>query len=147
MEPPTFLELPITIAPSRPLPGRHEEDLEHLAGAARGELRIPRCLDCDRQFWPSGPVCRFCFGRHLDWVSDPGTGVVNSWVKAHKQYFEGDVVPYVVVQVTLDSGPRLTTSWTGDRDPVVGEPVAVAFFSVTKGDDQRWLPQFGPAAP
>ena len=144
---PIFLELPITIDPARPLPSRHEEEIEHLDGAARGELRIPRCLDCEREFWPSGPVCRFCFGRHLDWVTDSGAGVVNSWVKAHKEYFAGDVVPYVVVQVTLDSGPRLTTSWTANRDPVIGEPVSVSFFSMTKGDVERWLPAFGPRQP
>lgn len=141
---PIFLELPILIDPTRPLPSRHEEDIEHLEGAERGELRLPRCLDCDTEFWPSGPVCRFCFGRNLDWVTDPGSGVVNSWVKAHKAYFEGDTVPYVVVQVTLDSGPQLTTSWTGAKDPVIGHAVAVSFRSVTKGDVTRWLPEFGP---
>ena len=144
---PIFLKLPITIDPTRPLPGRHEEDLEHLAGAGRGELRLPRCLDCQRKFWPSGSVCRFCFGRRLEWVTDPGTGVVNLWVKAHKQYFEGDDLPYVVVQVTLDSGPRLTTSWTGYRDPVIREPIAVSIFAVRKSDDERRLPQFGPPGP
>lgn len=144
MTKPIFLELPIIIDPHRPLPANHEEDAEHLAGAARGELRLPRCADCGREFWPSGPVCRFCMGRNLSWVTDPGTGAVNAWVKSHKAYFEGDPVPYVVVQVTLDSGPRLTTSWTGHGDPVIGEPVTVSFFAVRRGETERWLPQFGP---
>ncbi|MDQ2849251.1 MAG: OB-fold domain-containing protein [Actinomycetota bacterium] len=140
----SFLELPITIDPTRPLPGRHEEDIEYLNGAARGELRMPWCNNCQTQFWPSGPVCRFCFGRDIEWVTDPGAGTVNAWIRGHKAYFEGDQVPYVVVQVTLDSGPRLTTSWTGQDDPVTGEPVAVSFLALHKGEQERWVPQFGP---
>jgi hypothetical protein len=64
-------------------------------------------------------------------------------VRFHKRYYEGDVVPYVVVQVKLDSGPRLTTSWTGTNDPIPGAPVTVSFRHVGGGVH---LPEFGPAA-
>lgn len=126
---------------ARPLPLRHPEDREHLDGAVRGELRIPVCHTCGKEFWPPGPVCPRDFGRDLGWVTDPGTGTVNAWVRFHKQYFTGDVVPYTVVQVDLDSGPRLTTTWAGGTDPEIGGPVAVSFREV---DDGVVLPEFGP---
>lgn len=127
----------------RPLPPRYPEDIEHLDGAARGELRIPRCHRCGRAFWPAGPICPRDGSRNVEWVTDPGTGAVSSWVRFHKRYYADDPVPYVVVQVELDSGPRLTTSWAGQADPEVGERVAVSFRAVRP---DVYLPEFGPAA-
>lgn len=128
---------------ARPLPTRYPEDVEHLDGAARGELRIPICHTCGHEFWPPGPACPRDFGTDLGWVTDPGTGTVNSWVRFHKRYFAGDDVPYVVVQVRLDTGPRLTTTWTGPGDPEIGGAVAVSFRAL---DDGSTLPEFGPVA-
>ncbi|MGD9528505.1 Zn-ribbon domain-containing OB-fold protein [Pseudonocardia sp.] len=131
---------------ARPLPARYPEDVEHLDGAARGELRIPWCTRCGAAFWPPGPVCPRDFAPAPGWVGDAGTGTVSSWVRFHKSYFAGDEVPYVVVQVRLDSGPRITTTWTGAADPVVGEPVGVAFREVGRhpGGEPAVLPEFGP---
>jgi uncharacterized protein len=128
----------------RPLPPRFPEDVEHLDGAARGELRIPRCRRCGQAFWPAGPVCPRDFSPDVRWVTDPGTGAVTSWVRFHKRYYADDPLPYLVVQVRLDSGPRLTTSWAGDQeaDPVCGQRVAVSFREVREG---VVLPEFGPA--
>ena len=135
------IKLPISMERTRPLPIRWTEDVEHLDGAARGEQRIPHCSACGHQFWPAGPVCPADFSADISWVTDPGDGVVNSWVRVWRPYFEGDEVPYVVVQVELDTGPRLTTSWTGTADPVIGGAVSVSFRQV--GPD-AWLPEFGP---
>jgi uncharacterized OB-fold protein len=129
---------------ARPLPVRYPEDVEHLDGAVRGELRIPVCRGCGEKFWPPGPVCPRDFGTDLGWVTDPGVGTVNSWVRFHKRYFAGDDVPYVVVQVRLDSGPRLTTTWAGPADPVVGGVVGVSFREVGDG---VVVPEFGPVTP
>jgi uncharacterized OB-fold protein len=126
---------------ARPAPNRYPEDVEHLDGATRGELRIPVCHSCGRTFWPPSPVCPADFGTDLGWVTDPGTGTVNSWVRFHKSYFAGDDVPYTVVQVRLDSGPRLTTTWAGTDDPRIGDPVAVTF---REAGDAVVLPEFGP---
>ena len=135
------ITLPVSIVPTRPLPIRWTEDIEHLDGAARGELRIPRCNTCGREFWPAGPVCPRDFSDDVEWVTDPGDGIVNSWVRVHRPYFVGDEVPYIVVQVELDTGPRLTTTWTGSEDPVMGEAVTVSFRPA--GED-AWLTEFGP---
>jgi uncharacterized OB-fold protein len=132
----------VTTHDARRLPARHPEDVEHLDGAARGELRLPFCRTCGRPFWPAGPVCPRDFSTDVAWLTDPGRGTVTSWVRFHKRYYDGDAVPYVVVQVTLDSGPRLTTSWTGADDPRAGEVVMVSFRHLGRG---AYLPEFGPA--
>jgi uncharacterized OB-fold protein len=126
---------------TRPLPVRYPDDVEHLDGALRGELRIPRCRRCGQAFWPAGPVCPRDLSRDVEWVTDPGDGTVTSWVRFHRRYYDGDPVPYVVVQVTLASGPRLTTSWAGSDDPARGQRVAVGFRSVADGVA---LAEFGP---
>jgi len=128
---------------SRPLPPAYAEDREHLDGAARSELRIPHCRACGARFWPAGPVCPRDFSPDVVWVTDPGRGTVTSWVRFHKRYYAGDEVPYVVVQVQLDSGPRLTTSWSGADDPITGAPVQVSF---RRAGADVYLPEFGPAA-
>jgi uncharacterized OB-fold protein len=125
----------------RPLPPRYPADVQHLDGATRGELRIPRCDTCGQAFWPPGPVCPRDFSTDVAWFTDPGSGTVTSWVRFHKSYYADDLVPYVVVQVALDSGPRLTTSWAGEHDPVCGEHVGVRFQAV---DEEVVLPEFGP---
>ena len=52
-------------------------------------------------------------------------------------------MPYVVVQVRLDSGPRLTSSWSGPDAPVCGQRAGVRFRDV--GDGVR-VAEFGSAA-
>jgi hypothetical protein len=64
-------------------------------------------------------------------------------VRFHKRYYEGDEVPYEVVQVELDEGPRLTTTWAGG-EPRVGLPVHVVFRRVADGVA---LPEFAPGEP
>lgn len=65
---------------------------------------------------------------------------MGTWVRFHKRYFEGDAVPYDVVQVELDEGPRLTTSFAGD-DPAVGMRVRAVFREASEG---IVLPEFAP---
>lgn len=125
----------------RPLPIRFPEDIEHLDGAARGELRVPACQSCGQQFWPPGPVCPRDFSADITWVTSPGTGNVHSWVQFHKRYFDGDEVPYVIAQVRLTEGPQLTTSWTGESPPRIGDPAIVSFREIKPG---VVLPEFGP---
>jgi uncharacterized OB-fold protein len=132
--------MPPTLRP-RPLPPRYPEDVEHLDGAARGELRIPQCRSCGSTFWPAGPVCPRDRSADIEWITDSGLGTVTSWVRFHKRYYADDVVPYVVVQVELDSGPRLTTSWAGREEPACGQRVGVSFREVAPG---VVLPEFGP---
>jgi uncharacterized protein len=110
-----------------PLPLNHHDDRGHWEGATNGELRLPRCSDCGQLFWPAGPVCPACFSFGVQWTTCSGRGRVASWVRFHKRYFEGAPVPYVVVLVEVEEGPRLTTTWAGGEDPAIGMEVEVCF--------------------
>jgi uncharacterized OB-fold protein len=73
---------------------------------------LPYCLDCEKPHLPPGPVCPFCFGERLEWRAASGRGRISSWTVVHKAWFPAfaEDIPYNVVQVELDEGPRLTTN-------------------------------------
>jgi hypothetical protein len=101
----------------------------------RHELRLQRCVDCLRFRYPPGPVCPDCLSERAEWARVSGRGTVTTWVVVHQQYFEsfaGDL-PYHVVQVQLEEGPRLTASLVDvpNSELRVGLPVEVVFDDVT----------------
>ncbi|MBI3993635.1 MAG: OB-fold domain-containing protein [Candidatus Lambdaproteobacteria bacterium] len=120
---------------AKPLPRITPDNRPFWEAARRHELHLPHCADCARAFWPPGPVCPWCFEENLSWRALSGRGVISSWVLFHRAWFPsfaGDI-PYAVVQVELEEGPRLTSGTLNlphDR-LAVGLPVEVAFDDVT----------------
>lgn len=100
----------------------------------RHEWRLPFCLGCHKAHLPPGPVCPHCFSPDLEWRAAAGTGVISSWVVVHRAWLSSfaDELPYNVVQVELDEGPRLTASvLPADRPLAVGQRVAVVYDDVS----------------
>lgn len=115
-------------------------------GCNAGRLLLPRCMDCGRFHLPPGPVCPFCFSPKLEWVEARGIGTISTWTVVHKVWFPifADRVPYNVIQVELDEGPRLTARLIdSDAPPSVGQRVSVAFERI---DEELALPVFRPLA-
>ena len=119
----------------KPLP-RITPDAEPFWKALR-ERRVvlPYCRDCSEPHLPPGPVCPFCLSERLEWRAASGRGKVSTWTVVHKAWFaafEADI-PYNVVQVELDEGPRLTASVVGIESAKlrVGLPVEIVFDEVT----------------
>lgn len=131
---------------SKPRP-RISPDNEPFWKACREHrLVLPFCQECGKPHLPPGPVCPHCFSDELDWRQASGKGTVSTWVVVHKVWFpafEHDV-PYNVVQVELDEGPRLTAKMIGtDNDAIaVGQRVEIAFDDI---DDTLTLPCFRPS--
>jgi len=127
----------------KPLP-RITPDSEPFWKALREhKLMLPWCLDCTKPHLPPGPVCPFCFSERLEWRQASGRGRISTWTVVHKAWFPafaGDI-PYNVVQVELEEGPRLTANVVGlaNERLKVGLPVVIDFEDVT-------LPRFRPAA-
>lgn len=71
------------------------------------ELRAQRCTACAALRLPPGPVCPTCFAPGHEWVPLSGRGVVQSWVEYHRQYHPAFPVPYTVLLVELEEGPRI----------------------------------------
>ena len=97
----------------------------------------------DAPHLPPGPVCPFCFSDRLAWHPALGTGKISTWTVVHKAWFPAFAadVPYNVVQVELDEGPRLTASVVG----LPNERLAVGLRVVIDFDDatpEITLPRF-----
>ena len=120
---------------AKPLP-RVTPDTQPFWDALRERrLVLPYCSDCGQPHLPPGPVCPLCFSERLEWRPASGRGRVSTWTVVHKAWFpafSGDV-PYNVVQVELDEGPRLTASVVDAPNErlAVGLPVVADFDDVT----------------
>ena len=86
---------------------------EFWAGAARGELVLPRCETCARYVWYPDGACRFCGGAALRWTAVSGRGRVFSWSIVHRAFIPqlAPLVPFVTALVAIDEDPavRLAT--------------------------------------
>lgn len=106
---------------SFPLPDTDwEPTREFWAGAARGELRIPRCDACGRLCWYPREQCRYCKGEAFTWETMSGRGTLFSWVVVTHAFLPqfSELVPFVPALVALDEDPavRIATQMV-DCDP------------------------------
>lgn len=132
----------------RPLPVITEQNREFWQAAARHEPVLPHCRECAQVFFPIAPVCPFCFSESIGVKRVSGKGKVSSFVIFHQAFyaFHRDRVPYAVVQVELEEGPRVNANMLdiAPADIRIGMPVEMSF---EKASDEITLPQFRPAAP
>jgi uncharacterized OB-fold protein len=120
----------------KPLPAISSMNQSYWDGLRRRELRLQRCNDCGKTWYPPSPFCPVCWSRNFAWQKLSGRGKVNSWVVFHQAYFSSfkDEVPYNVAEVELEEGPRLLTNLVGvdNADISIGMPVAIIFDDVTE---------------
>lgn len=93
--------------PSAPVPD--EDSLPHFEALGRKELRLQRCLACNRLRFPPMPGCPYCGGAELEWTSASGEGEVYSWIIVRRAFSRAfaDRVPYALAAVDLVEGPRV----------------------------------------
>ena len=132
---------------AKPLP-RLSPDNEPFWEACRaGELRLPTCEECGKPHLPPGPVCPFCFGDKLAWRRATGRGRISSFTVVHKAWFPSfrDEIPYNVIQVELEEGPRLTANLVQATPEQlrIGQAVEILFDKI---NDSITLPRFRPMA-
>lgn len=122
--------------PIRPYPG--QAALERLVippsgstrayhdGLAAGRLMLQRCSGCGRCRVPMAPVCPYCDSEDAGWIAASGKGQVVSFVRyarAHLPEFEA-IVPYTVLCVELEEGPRMFGRLVGSDTVRIGQEVA-----------------------
>ena len=122
---------------------------EFYAWCARGELRLWRCNACREWSHPPRLICPSCAARDWAWERVCGTGRVYTWTVVHRAMHPAfaEDVPYAVIVVALDEGPRIVSRLVDcPLDELRMEmPVEVVFQrSQTLGD--RVLPRFRRAA-
>jgi uncharacterized protein len=126
---------------------------EYFAGAARGELVIPRCESCGRFVWYPAPECPACASDIVRWVPVSGEATLFSWAVVRRAFlpaFEA-MVPFVTALVSLVEDPavRLCT-YIVDAEPeslVADTAVRVTFRPLsfaTVPDRSVIVPMFTP---
>jgi uncharacterized OB-fold protein len=133
----------MTTTSNRPIPVPDERSREFFAAAKRGQLLLKKCAACGRIVAPQRETCGVCLGEQLDWTASSGKGTVFSFVFMHQLLHPAfkDEIPYNVIVVELDEGPRLTSNLVGTpNDQIrVGLRVEAVFEDV---NDDVAIPKF-----
>jgi uncharacterized OB-fold protein len=80
--------------------------------AAQGQLHFQRCSACGSWRHPPRVLCAECGSAECRWEPSAGRGHLFSWTVTHQPLHPdfADQVPYAVVVVELDEGPRIVCS-------------------------------------
>jgi uncharacterized protein len=118
---------------------------EFLAKASDGSLRFQHCLECGYVRFPAAPICPECLSDRAEWRVDAGTGSVWSFAVYHRAFSAAfkPLVPYTVVLVELDSGPRLISNPVGVAPSAVHIGQRGVLVAVPAGE--FGIPYFVPA--
>ena len=102
-------------APPRPTPPESALSAPYWEGLAQGELRLQACAHCGTLRHYPRLLCTACFREGVTWRVASGRGRIHSWTVAHHAYHPafGAELPYTLVTVDLDEGPRALGRWHG----------------------------------
>jgi uncharacterized OB-fold protein len=104
-------------AMKKPLPAPDADTAEFWRGLRNGQLLLQHCGDCNNvQYYQQG-ICRNCGGENLTHRPASGRGKVHSFSVVHRApgpAFKGDV-PYAVMLVELEEGPRMISTYIGGK--------------------------------
>jgi uncharacterized protein len=131
----------------KPVPCVSELTAPYWQGAAAHELRVQRCGQCERRFLYAHAWCPHCWAPDPEWVKVTGLATVVAATVVHQAPYEAFAadVPYAVVIVRLDEGPRMMANVVGCAPERVriGMRVEVVF----EARAEVTIPQFRPAGP
>ncbi len=126
---------------------------EYFAGAARGELVVPRCVECRAFCWYPAKQCSACGGAAFTWTAVSGRGRLYSWAVVRRAFLPAfaEMVPFVSALVALDEDPAVRiVTYVVDAEPeslTADEPMQVTFrplrFPTVPGKEVV-VPMFAP---
>ena len=135
----------VPATPAKPLPQVGPDMQPFFDAARRHALVVQQCARCQALRFPARSICSRCLARDASWVAVSGRGHVFSFVVMHQAAHAGFAaeVPYAVVMIQLDEGPRLLSNLLdcAPGDIRIGMPVEVVFDEVTA---EVTLPKFRP---
>ncbi len=133
-------------ATKKPLPTPDTDSAAFWSGLKEGKLLLQHCLDCGNvQYYQQG-MCRRCGGERLEHRAASGRGKVHSYsvvYRAPGPAFKRDV-PYAVLLVELEEGPRMISSLVGAKPESVTFDMPVQLVC-EKASEEITLPRFRPA--
>jgi uncharacterized OB-fold protein len=126
----------------RPFPYRDRDSAPFWEAQANHELKFQRCSQCQHVRYPVGPTCPQCRSFDFDWITSSGRGVIYSYTVVRHQTHPAFPVPYTIVLVALEEGPRLIAQLRAPEDKRVeiGAKVRVEWEELPEQD----LPVFVP---
>jgi uncharacterized OB-fold protein len=131
---------------TRLLPEPTPETRHFWEGCQAGELRLQRCADCARSYFPPRPFCPRCASRNVEVFRASGRASLYSYVINHRPRPDVSDRPHAIAVVTLEEGPRMMTNIIGcPQTPealVLDMPLTVTFEAQS---DEITLPFFTPA--
>jgi uncharacterized OB-fold protein len=130
----------------RILPKPTPETQHFWDGCKSGELRLQRCIDCSKSYFPPRPFCPNCASRAVEVYRASGEAFLYSYVINHRPRADMGTEPYAIAVVELAEGPRMMTNIVGcPQTPEALQldmPLTVTFQPFS---EQIALPFFQPA--
>lgn len=131
---------------TRHLPLPDAETTPFWDATAEGRLLLRHCRACDRPFFYPRARCPRCLGDDVDWRTGSGRGHIHSYTTVHQNHARPfrERLPYVVVLVELEEGPRMlaTLDAADAADVAIDREVVVTF----REEEGVHLPVFVPAS-
>lgn len=130
----------------KPLPIPDADTAAFWRGLREGALLLQHCADCGHLQYYQQAICRACGSEHIEHRPASGRGKVHSFSVVHRApgpAFKGDV-PYAVILVELEEGPRMISTFAGDSPESVTFDMDVVLI-LEKVSDEITLPRFRKA--
>ncbi len=130
-------------AARKPLPAPDADTAAFWRGLRDGKLLLQHCAACRHVQYYQQPMGRACGSEDIEYRPAGGRGTVHSFSVVHRApgpAFKADV-PYAVLLVELEEGPRMISTYIGGPPEEVAfdMPVMLTFEKVT---DEITLPRF-----
>jgi uncharacterized protein len=133
------------LEPGRAKPTPTPETQNFWDGTKAGELRLQRCGECSKVYFPPRPFCPVCGSRDVSAFKASGKAILYSYVIHHRPV-PGFTPPYAIAVVELSEGPRMMTNIVDcEQTPEALQldmKLEVVFEAM---DDTITLPLFRPA--
>ena len=118
----------------RPYPYRDRDTAPFWEAQDQHELKFQRCSRCQAVRYLVGPLCPECRSFEFDWVASTGKGTIHSYTVVRHQTHPAFPVPYTIVLVEMEEGPRVIAQLRAadDAEFDIGAPVHVEWEDLPK---------------
>lgn len=109
---------------------RHSSVLEAFQNfCSRRELRYGRCAACNKPLSYTQRLCPLHPENEVEWIEASGRAILHTYGEYYTIYNNNMPVPYLVVVVELEEGPRLvaTLDTTAGPQMQIGVPLNAKF--------------------
>ena len=111
----------------RPFPLPDRDTAPFWEAQRNHELKFQQCSRCETVRYPVGPLCPECHSFEFEWMASSGRGVIYSYTVVRHQTHPAFAVPYTVLLVEMEEGPRVIAQLRAPEDARfgIGTPVRI----------------------